>query len=138
VERSTKNLILVGLSVVIFATAGAIGFWATRGKPRFAELYLINGVCLSCLWDGEASYKANEGQPAVCPSCNKRAVYEWYYCQDCRKRFVPALDRSTNPPTVPPFSPCPGCYCTNVGAWDPRFPEQAVPRGELPLPKWER
>lgn len=139
-SQSQRNVLLGGIAVVLIAVAAVV--YATRTRPSFRvpDQFGFKGVCLACSQESDATQAANESPPALCPHCGKAALYPWFFCYDCQKRFVPDLVRpqSDGPLRLPawPKCPCRGCRSGNVGPWDPEMPTQQ-PVGDVPLPKWE-
>ncbi len=135
---SQRNGLLVGSAVVALAVA-AVLFARGRTAGQLPSQYTTRGICLACQKESESRHALTDIPPFVCPHCGKAAVYPWYYCYDCKKRFVPDLVRMEpgRPLRVPTWTscPCPNCRSAQVTQWDPSFQGQAA--GDAPLPKWE-
>ena len=130
-----RNFGLGLLAVALLGFAAYMFVKRSGGREAFPSVYHMEGVCLSCKQEGEATYKEGERPPAVCPSCRERAVYQWTYCFDCNKRFVatpvPAADGGPPKPPNMPF--CTACGSGRTGAYVPNDPEQQ-PVGDAELP----
>lgn len=131
----SKNAWLGGVAVVTLGAAVILYFARSGGSAEIPNIYTYKGVCLACKNETESKYKAGEAEPFVCGKCNQRAVYGWWYCMKCKKRFVPELMRGSNPPRVPAMPPCFACGSPSTGAWVPEDPTQDS-KGTAPLPKW--
>lgn len=111
----------------------------TRADPgaKFPTHYAIAGVCLACKQDAAVTHGSREIEPYPCPKCGQRAVYEWMYCPDCKKRFIPNLVRPVagEPPRMPVVPACVLCKSAGTTSYDPRDTSQK-PVGDVPLPKW--
>lgn len=120
------------VAIVLFARGGA----QSRAVPKD---YTIEGVCLACREEAQITQPLGEYAPFPCPHCGKQAVYPWFYCYDCNRRFVPELVRpEPNGPLRLPMGPrCTACRSNHVGQYDPQWPTQH-PIGDAPLPKWEQ
>lgn len=126
---------LAGLAIVLFGFAAYQFFWRGGGTELPSE-YTIKGVCLACKQEAEAVYRSGEEEPFTCKKCGERAVYSWWYCMACNKRFIPEMmKRPDGPPKVPPMPRCPGCGSPRTGAWVPDDPTQSA-KGDVPLPAW--
>lgn len=133
----TRNLLLGGLAVTITGAAGYF-FFSNRGSSGAvsATTYEFRGACLACKQPVQTTQHFDENFPLKCPKCGQAAVYPWYYCYQCKKRFVPELDRSgSGPPRVPMGPRCTACGSDNVGLWVEKMTTQQ-PTGDATLPKW--
>ena len=132
-----RNLILGGIALVCFAVAGYV-FVATGSSrgPAPGE-YIEHCICLACQQEVVLRHGADEIAPYRCPHCGQAAVYSWYYCYDCGKRFVPKpLMREPGGPLRPPATViCGACGSRNVCAYVPELLSEE-PKGNAPLPKW--
>jgi hypothetical protein len=131
-----KNLLLgVGVAVLL-AAAGVLFF--TRGgnaQAKYPTGYVVQGVDLETKADVTIHATNKESAPFVNPSTGKRTVYPWYFCEECKLRFVPALvaSKTGGPPKLPMIPACPKCGHSGT-PWSPEDPEQATPAGDVPLP----
>ena len=131
-----RDLVLGAIAALLAALAAYRVFFARSGKPSIPARYAIEGVCLACREPASLEAKLDQHQPFTCARCGQQAVYEWMFCLDCRKRFVPDLVPSTDGPArVPAFAPCPACRRTNVTQYIPQDTTQQ-PVGDAPLPRW--
>jgi hypothetical protein len=131
-----KNIILGAAAVVILGLAVFLYFWRSPGPSQFNE-FVTPAVDLETGQELRVTYKLGERAPFVNPATGKRTVYPWYFCQDCRKRFVPDLVPSADggPPRLPAIPICPLCGGSRTGGWMREDPDQAEPAGDAPLPK---
>lgn len=126
---------------LIIAGFGTTAFVLVRRNPEQlavnAEQYTLYGVCLSCREEGELRVPRDEDAPHTCGKCQQKAVYPWWFCYDCNRRFVPALfEREPGgPPRVPPAVACTGCQSQNVTPYLPQA-QLEPPVGDVPLPPW--
>jgi len=138
VPRSQRQLIL-GLVALIAVIAAAYALLRSGQKPvgistEFSEY----GVCLACKYEGQVDYPREQPAPHRCPKCGQQAFYPLYFCFDCKRRFVPALERNdpAQPARVPLIIACPNCTSSRVS---PFLGGQAgyEPEGpDVPLPHW--
>jgi hypothetical protein len=131
-----KNLVLGVGAVVILAAAGVV--LLTRGggpQAKYPTGYVVQGVDLETKADVTIHASNKETAPFVNPATGKRTVYPWFFCEECKWRFVPALEpsRTGGPPKLPMIPACPKCGKPGT-PWSPDFPEQAEPAGDAPLP----
>ena len=131
--------LLWGILVVLVLAAGGYAFFA-RGKsaPNIGSRFTEAGVCLACKDDAQVTYPREEPAPHRCPKCGQQAFYPWYYCFDCKKRFVPALTTrdAGGPPRVPLSVACPMCFGTSVSPYLANQPGYELSGPDGPLPKW--
>ena len=108
----------------------------SQGSGQLPDVFTIQGVCLACQKEGEAKFEAEENPPLVCPLCGERAVFEWMFCQTCKKRFVPILetDPDGGPPHLPVVPVCLACGSNRTGSYIPQRPGYES-EGDV-LPKW--
>ncbi len=130
-----RNALMGGLAIIAIAAAAVVFFTFRGGREKISEQFTGNGVCLACQWDGEFSYARDDRAPYVCPDCGDQAVYLWYYCNDCKHRFVPELDRSTVPPRIPIGVTCTNCGGRHVTQYIPKAMLEP-PAGDAKLPAW--
>jgi DNA-directed RNA polymerase subunit RPC12/RpoP len=135
-QQSKRNLWLGGIAVVLLAFAAYRVFSGTSGKPDLPDRYTGYGVCLACGQDLTVVYEKDQAQPLRCDACGEEAVYLWWFCNDCRYRFIPELIREPGqPPRPTPYPVCTHCNCTAVAGWNPDNPNM-VPEGQARLPRW--
>jgi hypothetical protein len=135
VRESTRNLVLGSSAGVVLVLAGVFYLRSTGNARSLPDEYNIDGVCLNCHESGEFTYATEQRQPLVCPKCGERAVYSWFYCPKCRKRFVPNLERRDGgPPRLPIVPTCTECGAM-AGTYMKEDPVQD-PVGDAPLPEW--
>ncbi len=133
-----RGLLMV-VAVVALVVAGFLLVRNAGGPPKLPESVLVEGVCLSCKKAHSGTHALTEHEPYECGGCKTRAVYPWYYCYDCQRRFVPTLMRP-NPGQamrLPVSVTCPGCQSGNTTPFESGFVAQDQIKGDLPLPKWE-
>ena len=137
-SEGQRTLMKGGGAVVVIVIALV---FLVRGGGQSGTLnrdYTVHGVCLACEQEGETTQAMDAYAPFVCPSCDAHAMYPWFYCDGCCKRFVPELVRPDpdGPLRLPMGIRCPACGGTQIGQYDPQMPTQ-TPVGDAPLPKWE-
>lgn len=134
-SQGQRNVLLGGIAIAAIAVAVII--FTRTGPAARPESFAFNGVCLSCQKDVKQVVPLNEYAPFTCPHCATQAVYPWFYCNECNRRFVPDLVRPdpAGPWRIPQGIACRACGSGNVGSWDPDFPTQQ-PIGDAQLPKW--
>ena len=134
-EQSKRNVWLGAIALVLLGYAGYRVFFGSTGAYDVPPEYLVHAVCLSC---GEECtvvvQRDDEGAPYTCQACGENAVYLWWYCHECKYRFVPRLvNRPGEPPRPEPFPTCTHCNCQSVSDYDP---EHQDIEGTAKLPKW--
>jgi hypothetical protein len=135
VNETAKKIVLLVVALGAFGIAGYMMFRQT-GQAQLPTEYRISGVCLACKQEATATSKLSERPPFECQKCRKAAVFPWFYCGQCNKRFVPNLERRGGGPAHLPVVPaCPKCGSTSTGAYFPDDPD-VKPAGDLPLPTW--
>lgn len=131
-----RNAILISVVVVVGGVAAYRFIAAPGSKPDYPKQYTVQGVCLACKQESEATQGVTERPPLECSKCRQRALFYWFYCPDCKKQFVPELQRRTDGPAgLPVVITCPGCRSARGEQYEPKDPDQK-PVGKLPLPKW--
>ncbi len=135
-SNAKKNLMLGGGAVVLLAAAGVL--LLTRGgtgaQAKYPTGYVVHGVDLETKAELTINATNKQGAPFVNPATGKRTVYPWFFCEECRVRFVPELvARPDGPPKLPMIPACPKCGKSGT-PWAPEFEEQAEPAGDAPLP----
>lgn len=135
-SKGQRNLLLGGIAVAAIAVAILL-FARGRGSSALPKEYTIWGVCLACQEEAETTQPLADYAPFECPHCSQHAVYNWFYCYDCKKRFVPDLGRPDpgGPLRLPTGLRCRACRSDYVGQYDPQLPTQD-PVGTAPLPDW--
>ncbi len=133
---ANKRLLgLAGIAAVLLVIAIYVYGSRESGPPAPGSTVTLEGICLACKTPVDATYESKDGQPAVCPKCKARAVYATSYCENCKIRFVAALEPVPGkPPKLPMIPSCPICGkpATSYRSYDP---DQA--QAKLgPLPKW--
>ncbi len=127
------------VALIGLATAGVLLYnYATTPKDEspIPLTYNVQAVCLSCSKPANLTRGVTDVQPFECPACSKKAVFSWYYCYGCSKRFVPQPEVVEGQQArLPVRVTCPSCGSENVSAVSPADPTQK-PSGDLPLPKW--
>ena len=136
-SKNQRNVVLGVLAVAAIAYAG---YRIMRGGKAQSLQTVRNftgyGVCLNCKQEAIVTFGANELPPYHCEACGEDAFYLWWYCRECKYRFIPDLIRKPGQPPRPnPYPRCTHCGCSDVCGWDPDNPYQ-VPQGDAPLPKW--
>jgi Zn ribbon nucleic-acid-binding protein len=132
-----KQLVLVLVALGAFGIAAYLVFGRSASTVQIGKNFTEAGVCLSCKAEGQVSYPREEPAPHRCPKCGEQAFYPYYFCNDCKYRFVPPLvaGPAGTPPGLPLGAVCPRCQSSSVGPW---FADQPgyEPEGTMPLPKW--
>lgn len=97
----------------------------------------MHGVCLRTGNEFTLTVPVSERAPYENPDTGERTVYSWWYCYDCKHRFVPppvaSRDGGLTAPTMPA---CPECGSMSTGAYDPEFADELV--GTVELPKLDK
>ena len=135
-STGSRQLLLLGIVIVAFGGAG-YSIFGRKSGPSVAKEFTETGVCLSCKAEGEVTYPRAEVAPHRCPKCDAQAFYPFYFCFECKKRFVPALvqRQAGEPLRLPLGVACTSCGGSNVSPFLPNQPEYE-PAGDAPLPKW--
>jgi DNA-directed RNA polymerase subunit RPC12/RpoP len=135
-EQSKRNMLLGGVAAILLAFAGYRVFFGATGKPELPDMYTSYGICLACGQEATVVHSKDQREPFHCEACGHDAVYSWWFCDDCRYRFIPELIRRPGePPRPTPFPVCTHCNCKGVAGWDPENPNM-VPEGQAKLPEW--
>ena len=138
-NQQTRNFVLGAVAIVALGAAAFLYARGSGGGSMLPREYKMKGVCLACQKEGEYTIAARTAAPYKCKECGKEAVYPFYYCFNCKKRFVPDLVRLQpgGPLRLPPETkcPCPTCQSTDIGQWVADATQ--APTGTAPLPKWE-
>ncbi len=136
-DQQKRNVAIAVVAVVIIAFAGYRVLTArSGGAMKFPDEFTAAGICLNCKQETTITFHPGEKPPYHCEGCGEDAVYPWWFCNDCKYRFIPELIRKPGqPPRPTPYPVCTHCGCADVSGWDPDNPYQ-VPQGDAPLPKW--
>jgi hypothetical protein len=131
-----KNIGLAAVAIVLLGVAG-VSFFARGGCKSGAELPSVRRLhCVDLKTGGEYTIEApmDRVAPFANPSTGELTLYPWYFCNDCKYRFVPAPVPSPNgPPKLPAIPSCPHCGSSNCGTWVPEIYEsEKVADAELP------
>ena len=136
---SARQTVLGGLVVVLLVAAGVIYYVRSTHKPGPPAPTHVDGVCVACATDVQEDVPAGTALPLICPHCKEQTVYAWWFCEDCKKLFVPKLiQRKTGGPPQPDRQPaCPGCRSAKVMTYTAARMLDYQPVGRLPLPAKE-
>lgn len=131
-----KNILLGCGAVLVLLVAGAMYFRTSSGALPTISKFRAAAVALDTKQELTVSFKPDEPPPWVNPATGKRTVYPWWYCLDCKYRFVPPLVPNPNggPPSSAGRSNCPHCGSANTTGWRPEELEPEKPAGDAPLP----
>lgn len=134
-----RNIVLGVISAVCLVAA-LIVFLSNRGQNRvMADEYITLCVCLACQQECDIRHGPLELVPFTCPNpdCGEAAVYPWYFCNDCKRRFVPQpLMREPGGPLRPPATiTCTACGSVSITPYAPEWLKEE-PIGDAPLPRW--
>ena len=139
-SHAARKSLYVLLIVAAFGTTAFV--LLRRGEERLAihaQHTTIQGICLACRGEGAAQVPTTERAPHLCAKCAQTAVYPWWVCYECNRRFIPALFQPEpgGPPRIPATVACTGCQSQNVA---PYLPEAQLdpPTGDLPPPAWPK
>lgn len=139
-SQSQRNVLFGAIAIV--ALLGALYFF-TAGSKRQVEIgrsLTTYGRCLACEYEGFVTFPLGQIAPFDCKECGETAVYGLYYCSECKKRFVPMLQREgVDGPLRPPQPPlvviCPACHGSQVTGYVPElFADEC--KGHLAWPEW--
>jgi ribosomal protein S27AE len=135
-SRTGRQGLFAGVAVVLFAVAG-YSLFAGRNSVTVGRESTVSGICLACKAEGEVTCPRIEQPPYRCPKCGERAFLPWLVCNDCNKRFVPALlpADGSGPRRMRANPVCPSCGSSSVTQFFPNLPDMQ-PAGDAPLPKW--
>jgi hypothetical protein len=137
VSVQKKPVVLGLVAVAAFGVSAYLVFG--RGSPaiEIGKSFTENGVCMSCKAESQLAYPREEIAPHRCPKCGEQAFYPYYFCNDCKYRFVPALVTGSagTPPRMPLGVSCTHCQSSSAGPWFADQPDYQ-PAGTMPLPKW--
>jgi DNA-directed RNA polymerase subunit RPC12/RpoP len=131
--------ILAGVVVVLVVVAGVIYYVRSAEKTKPLPKTQIDGVCVACGKEVQLETEPGNVPPLVCPYCKERTVYAWWYCENCKKLFVPRLIASerSGPPRPEMRPVCPGCGSHTVLGYTAAVTLGYQPEGRLPLPPKE-
>lgn len=130
-----KKVALGVFATLTFSFAVYLFIASGTGAAQFPTHNEIAGVCLSCKQEVRAVYDGLEVAPFSCPKCKQHAVFPWFYCTKCHKRFAATPDKSSGQPRMPVQPRCQACGSTHFEAYYPGLTIQKV-EGDAPLPKW--
>lgn len=131
-----KNALLAGAAAVILIAAVFL-YFRPRDVAEFPTEYVVQTVCLETKQEMPVRAAMTERAPFVNPSTGRRTLYPWWFCWECKYRFVPTPipGQGDEPPRIPPMPACPHCGSANTGSWVPEDPDAAQPAGDAPLPE---
>jgi DNA-directed RNA polymerase subunit RPC12/RpoP len=134
--QGKERYLVGGAAVVIIALACYFILAKSGGGSRFHTRLGVDGVCLACKQEVKVQVNTTtDFAPYKCPRCNEQAVVGWMFCTNCKKRFVPALERKGDGQArLPDALRCSGCKSPNVETFVPGLITQQ-PVGDVPLPK---
>lgn len=137
-SESTRKRATLGVSIVVIGLAVYYSVRNSSNRDKYPQELTVDGVCLACKHEVKARIKAtSEFAPYECPLCKEVAVYPWFYCDNCRMRFVPELIPGAGhdgKPALPASPKCTSCKSNLVTQYIPGFHPQ--PAGNAPFPKW--
>lgn len=133
-KRQTVKLVISIVALGAAVTLFALQWGGDEGLPN---VYWIDGVCLACRQEAETSFTPSEQEPLKCPHCAEQAVYSWWICLDCKKKFVPRLVRAgeDGPPRRVAIPTCVECKSAKTAGFIDEFPDHE-PSGIAQLPEW--
>ena len=139
-SKRQRTTLLGAVGIVAILAAGIVFFSSGRGAaPAIGKEFTTYGICLACKHEAQISYPRDEYPPHRCPSCGKQAFFPLFFCETCKKRFVPELVRSqaTGRLRLPDaVSTCPGCGGGDLSLFIPEA-QAEKPVGDLPWPQWQ-
>jgi hypothetical protein len=138
-SQGQRNVLLGIISVAAISVAAYMFTSQRAGSQPGSTQATTHGVCLACEQESVVQHALGEYAPFACSQCDELAVYPWFYCYECQKRFVPALHRPKpgEPLRLPMSARCPSCGGGDVGLYDPMLPTQETVVGDVkPLPNW--
>ncbi|MCA9244091.1 MAG: hypothetical protein KDA32_09065 [Phycisphaerales bacterium] len=123
-EGLGKKITLIVIAVAALTFAGVRACRVTANQVTVANELVGDGFCLACRTNVQFVHPKGEEPPHKCPACNERAVYRWYYCSECHRRFIPRMEKDIEG-TLRPVRPtyCAACGCENVGPYYEGFVE---------------
>lgn len=135
---TTRKWAALGIAVVAITLATILFLRNASDHRKYPQELTVDGVCLNCKQEVKARVQAtSDFAPYDCPSCKDTSVYPWFYCDNCRKRFVPELipgAGKNGKPALPIAPKCTACKSNLVLQYIPGF--SSPPVGDTPLPKW--
>ncbi len=133
-----RNATLAAVAIALLGFA-AFRFTSTAGGPSLVPAsFTSQGFCMACKQDCEFGHERDDRAPFNCPACSERAVYQWMYCLECDRQFIPELvyrSAEAELPQPKPFFACPACRCSSYTLFLPDDDNQK-PIGKAKLPKW--
>jgi hypothetical protein len=132
-----KNLLLGAAAVVMLALAVYIYRTRPPADAQYPTECTVSTVCLETKEEVSVTSKMTERAPFVNPKTGRRTLYPWYFCNNCKFRFVPTPIPSSDgeAPRLPIAPTCPHCGAQSACSWDQSSPSQAKPAGTAELPK---
>ena len=131
----------VTLAVIAVAVLG-VAVYRIKGSASEESIVpskLTNhGHCMACALDTGFTVDKNDKTPHACPDCQERALYQWMFCRDCNKKFIPNLvyrRAESEFPQPEPFFSCPACGCSSYSLFSPDDPMLEVV-GTAKMPDW--
>ncbi len=131
-----RNVILVVAAVALLGAAVLVYALRTREDLSLPSSYAVYCACLETKQEVAITAKLTDPLPFANPTTGRRTVYPWWFCNDCRYRFVPAPvpDSHGGPPKPPMMATCPHCGSSSTGSWAKGLPDMDNPAGDCPLP----
>lgn len=131
-----RNAILSVGALGAIAVAAYRFMYVSQGTAQLPVHYALTGICLACKAPATRTENITDRPPLRCNKCGQQAVYPWYHCLNCGKRFIPKLERrNAGPPRIPMIPLCVACGSSATGVLQPGETGQDVV-GEAPLPAW--
>jgi hypothetical protein len=129
--------VLGAAAVVMLAIAAYLFATHRSSEAQYPSHYTVQTVCLATGEEFPVTSKVTEREPYANPKTGRRTLFPWYFCYNCKYRFVPTPIPSAGgePPRLPMVPTCPHCGNQGGSSWDPSDPAQAHPAGTAPLPK---
>jgi hypothetical protein len=131
----SRKALLIAIAVLALGAAAALLLTRSDGEASYPSKFVTHAVDLANGAEAELELRQGERPPYANPSTGERTMFQWYYCAECNKRFVPPPQRGPDGLLRLPMIPnCPGCG--NAGElWSPEDESQAHPAGDHELPK---
>lgn len=129
----TRNLVLGGIAAACIAIA-AWRFFQERNAGALPSEYTVKAVCMTCRAEVECTQTLRTRPPLPCPKCSAKTAVPWFYCPDCKKRYVPRFVKGEDGVVRMPIVPaCSGCGSARGQPYEPNDPEHK-PTGDVPPP----
>jgi hypothetical protein len=133
-DHPKRKFVLLGLAAVILAAAVVLYIVRMpRPELEIGTSYTVLGVCLETKKEFEVEASFREVAPFKNPETGRATVYTWWFCNQCKYRFVPA-PQAAPPHRLPIAASCPHCQSGNTCSWGKGMPEMDAPAGDCPLP----